>query len=203
MITIIDKNQFTKTPWKNGKGVTTELAISDGGTLDDFDWRLSIATVSDNGVFSDFSGVERNLFLLAGNGIELHHELNSIGKTDRLTNLLEYSSFYGSSKTTATLVDGEIFDLNLMTKEGRYQVEIHTFVEMQSLTTKLKVAEDALLFIFAPDITDVQQKLSNIRITTNEGSLDVARGCLLKVTDDEVEQIMGELFVTILLTGRH
>ena len=200
MITIIDKSQFFTTPWKNGKGVTTELAISEGGTIDEFDWRLSIATVSENGAFSDFTGVERNLFLIAGNGIELHHELNGIGKTDRLVNLLEHSSFFGSSKTTGTLVDGGIVDLNLMTKQGLYQTEVYAFVEHQTLTPKLKVTAESLLFIYAPDITEEQQKQSALRIDTNEGTADVARGHLIQVTNDELHQVAGELFVTILLT---
>lgn len=200
MLNIIDKTQFVQTPWKNGKGVTTELAISDGGTLDNFDWRISIATVSENGAFSDFTGVERNLFLIAGNGIELHHELNGIGKTDRLVNLLEHSSFYGSSKTTGTLVNGEIFDLNLMTKEGLYQVEIHAFVEPQLLHSPLNIRHDELLFIYAPDITLSQQQLANLSLSTEQGESEVARGALVKLTDDKLSNISGELFILIKLS---
>jgi len=55
MLTIISPQQFKQIPWKNGKGTTTELAISDGGTLDHFAWRLSIASVVEDGEFSDFS----------------------------------------------------------------------------------------------------------------------------------------------------
>jgi len=61
LITIISPQQFKKTPWKNGKGETTELAISEGGTLENFDWRLSIASVTEDGAFSYFTGYCRNL----------------------------------------------------------------------------------------------------------------------------------------------
>lgn len=200
MLTIIEKSQFIQTPWKNGKGITTELAISEGGTLDSFDWRLSIATVSENGEFSDFSGIERNLFLIAGNGIELHHDLNGIGKTDRLINLLEYSSFYGASKTTGSLVDGEIFDLNLMTKEGLFHVDIHAVVEPQLLSSPLHIGQDELLFIYAPDITQSQQKLADLSLTTKQDKCEIARGNLIKLADDVVSKISGELFILIKLS---
>ena len=52
MINIITPEQFNTIPWKNGKGQTTELAISENGSIDDFDWRLSIASVVEDGAFS-------------------------------------------------------------------------------------------------------------------------------------------------------
>ena len=52
MINIIAPKQFKTVAWKNGLGETTELAINRGGTLNSFDWRLSMASVVEDGVFS-------------------------------------------------------------------------------------------------------------------------------------------------------
>jgi environmental stress-induced protein Ves len=60
---------YTRQPWKNGKGMTVELARADSdyGLL----WRLSMATVAEDGPFSLFPGVERNLTVISGPGFRL------------------------------------------------------------------------------------------------------------------------------------
>lgn len=60
---------YTRQPWKNGKGVTVELARAEvgGGLL----WRLSMATVAEDGPFSLFPGIERNLTVISGPGFRL------------------------------------------------------------------------------------------------------------------------------------
>ena len=85
MLEIIAPNNFCVIPWKNGKGETIELAINEGGTIDKFDWRLSIASVVENGFFSDFTGYYRHLALIKGNGVELEHNNQTI---DSLTSIL-------------------------------------------------------------------------------------------------------------------
>jgi environmental stress-induced protein Ves len=60
---------YTRQPWKNGKGVTTELfrVERDGLLL----CRLSMATVAEDGPFSLFPGIERNLTVISGPGFRL------------------------------------------------------------------------------------------------------------------------------------
>ena len=62
-------SDYTRQPWKNGKGVTVELARAerDGALL----WRLSMATVAEDGPFSVFPGIDRNLTVLTGPGFRL------------------------------------------------------------------------------------------------------------------------------------
>ena len=110
-IKIITPNEFILVPWKNGLGHTTELAISNGGSLDDFAWRLSIASVVNDGDFSNFAGYQRNLVLIAGNGLILDHRNGDI---DKLTQLLDIARFDGASKTHGTLVNGGIKYFNVM-----------------------------------------------------------------------------------------
>ncbi len=60
---------YTRQPWKNGKGLTTELwrLDRDGQLL----VRLSRASVVEDGPFSLFPGIERNLTVLTGPGFRL------------------------------------------------------------------------------------------------------------------------------------
>jgi len=123
---IISPHQFRQLPWKNGKGQTTELAINEGGTVSDFEWRLSIAEVVEDGPFSDFSGYQRTLILIEGNGIELRHDQASVSN---LRNILDVATFDGGSETVATLAAGAIKDFNVMARNGKYKVVVNTFAE--------------------------------------------------------------------------
>jgi environmental stress-induced protein Ves len=142
MIKIITPDQFKNIPWKNGQGMTTELAISDGGTVNDFDWRLSIASVVEDGLFSDFSGFLRHLILIEGKGIELNHNNSQL---DRLNDLLDYAKFYGGCITTGRLVDGPIKDLNVMTRNHMFTTSIKTMINQQST----ELAKCSLCFIYS------------------------------------------------------
>lgn len=133
MIKIIPQNLFKNIPWKNGKGVTLELALNDGGTLNQFDWRLSIAKVDNDGEFSDFNGYTRNLVLIDGKGVLLNHNESQI---DRLDNILDFSTFDGSNKTHATLIAGPITDLNLMTRTRDFAGSVETFSGSHKITLK-------------------------------------------------------------------
>jgi uncharacterized protein len=60
---------YTRQPWKNGRGTTTELwrLERDGHLL----VRLSRAAVVEDGPFSVFPGIERSLTVLSGPGFRL------------------------------------------------------------------------------------------------------------------------------------
>ena len=60
---------YIRQPWKNGKGVTVELARAEVGSA--ILWRLSMATVAEDGPFSLFPGIERNLTVISGPGFRL------------------------------------------------------------------------------------------------------------------------------------
>ena len=134
MLTILPPETFKTIPWKNGLGHTTELAINSGGNLDDFDWRLSIASVVNDGDFSNFSGYQRHLVLIEGEGLILDHRN---GELDELTNLLDVANFDGGSKTCGRLVNGGIKDFNIMTNNNSFAAEVNCHVEQHSTNISL------------------------------------------------------------------
>src|SRR5450830_1793080 len=72
MSTLIPFASLTPSPWKNGGGSTTEIAVEPpGATLHSFEWRLSLASIAHDGPFSHFPGVDRSLALLDGPGLML------------------------------------------------------------------------------------------------------------------------------------
>jgi environmental stress-induced protein Ves len=65
MITPLDPSQYRQTPWKNGGGVTIDIAEQDEI------WRLSRTPIAEPGPFSDYSGFDRIQVLIAGKGLVL------------------------------------------------------------------------------------------------------------------------------------
>jgi uncharacterized protein len=107
------------TLWKNGGGSTTEIAVEPAGaSLEDFDWRVSMARIASDGPFSEFSCIDRTLAVVSGNGLAL-----TIGNaaTVALDPTSDPIRFAGDVPTSARLVAGEIVDLNVMTRRGRFE----------------------------------------------------------------------------------
>ena len=129
MIEIIPPTQFKTVPWKNGQGETIEMLINPGGSLENFDWRLSMANVVEDGAFSNFSGYTRNLILIAGDGINLQHNDNKI---DRLTRLLDISTFDGGDKTVGNLQSNEITDFNIITRTERITTKVKCYPQAKN-----------------------------------------------------------------------
>jgi environmental stress-induced protein Ves len=101
-------------PWKNGGGSTTQIAIAppEAG-LDDFEWRISLATIATDGPFSQFAGVDRTLVLVEGNGITLDID----GETSVLLCDDEpLAAFAGEDQVHAKLNRGPTTDFNVMTR---------------------------------------------------------------------------------------
>ena len=109
VVTRLTARDFRVQPWKNGGGTTTELAVhpASGRPL----WRVSIADVASSGPFSDFSGYERTLMLLQGEGMRLAFDAAPAALVDRVHQAV---SFDGAWKCHCELLGGPVRDLNLM-----------------------------------------------------------------------------------------
>lgn len=192
MITVISPEYFKTIPWKNGLGSTTELAISPNSTLADFDWRLSIATVANDGVFSDFSGYERNLILIEGNGLTLKHDS---GQVDELSQLLDIANFDGGWQTDGLLTNGTIKDFNIMAKQGYYQTNVCTYIAKQVVTLDPKLS--SLCFAYSLS--------GEIQIVQGDHKLFAPKGFLCRIDNQESASdkdinLIGEHMIVIELT---
>ncbi len=129
-------------PWKNGGGTTTEIAVApEGASLDDFDWRISMAHVGQDGPFSSFPGIDRTLSVLTGAGITL-----AFGDGERVR--LDRSSapypFAADRAVDGQLIAGPIDDLNVMSRRGRWRHRVERLSGAGSLT-----ANEGLLVLVA------------------------------------------------------
>ena len=111
---ILRAGDYKRMPWKNGKGETAEIAVfPPDASIDDFDCRISIASVVEDGAFSMFENVDRTLVVLSGEGVTLSvHGYDPIElRPDSAPH-----SFAADAPTTATLLGGPITDLNIMVR---------------------------------------------------------------------------------------
>lgn len=114
MLRILRNTGYPSRPWKNGGGTTRDIFVSPpGASLDDFDWRLSLAQIDRDGPFSRFDNVDRTLVLLSG-AMTLH-------EPDRRIELVrgEPVEFPGERAIEARVSGGSTLDFNVMTRRGR------------------------------------------------------------------------------------
>jgi len=111
---------YVRTPWKNGGGSTQEICRDQGEGLEGFGWRLSIADIAQGGPFSIFSGYERIITVLEGNGMALRVDGASSGP------LLAFQpfGFSGESEVSCELIDGPIRDFNLIYSPVAYTARL-------------------------------------------------------------------------------
>jgi environmental stress-induced protein Ves len=134
---VLRAESHRRMPWKNGGGVTTEIAVfPEGAGLDDFAWRLSMASVTSDGPFSLFGGVDRTLAVLQGEGIVL--SVDGMPNVE-LTRASQPFAFPADVSASARLVGGPIIDFNVMTRRGRFAHRVERLSGAQSSSACRKV----------------------------------------------------------------
>jgi hypothetical protein len=115
----LSSEDVVEQPWKNGRGVTHELAIwPPGSTLarGDFDWRISRSAIDSPGPFSKFAGFDRVLIVTRGTGLSLTHGEDA--PRARLRTFEPYR-FSGEWTTRCDLVAGTVEDFNVISRASR------------------------------------------------------------------------------------
>ncbi|TWI66220.1 hypothetical protein IP91_02032 [Pseudoduganella lurida] len=163
MTMLIQYASLNPTPWKNGGGCTTEiLASPPGATLDDFDFRISLATIAHSGPFSLFPGVDRTLSLVDGGGVVL-----DVGNERQvaLSDREPVVAFPGEIAVSATVDGSPTTDFNVMTRRARcsHQVERrivtdYSLLERRSALTVLFLAEGETLTVHS-----ARERMSMVR----------------------------------------
>lgn len=165
MTQLIQYASLRATPWKNGGGSTTEIAIAPAGaTFDDFDWRVSLATIAQDGPFSIFPGIDRSLALVDGDGVLLDFgdERFVLSPSEPLI------EFAGEDAVHATVTGPHTTDFNVMTRRGqcRHRLELVVVKGTQALkrrggTTLLFLAEGESL-----TLSSARERIAMVRYDT-------------------------------------
>ena len=118
-----DLNQIPHSPWKNGGGSTREIVcFPPGADMDSFAWRISVATIAQPGPFSAFAGIDRQIMLLDGDGVQLVSAAAGIDHT--LQPRWQPFAFSGDVALDCTLLGGTSTDFNVMTRRGEWSAQV-------------------------------------------------------------------------------
>lgn len=106
-------------PWRNGGGVTRELASHRGGAAaadGAWDWRVSIADVTSAGEYSPFPGMERVLTVVEGELLLL-----AVDGTEHPLEKYRPFRFPGGAASSSALPTGDVRNLNVIAREGTFK----------------------------------------------------------------------------------
>jgi environmental stress-induced protein Ves len=157
----------TAVPWKNGGGLTREVAAApEGAALGEFDWRVSTAEVRSAGPFSIFPGVQRTLCVLEG---RLALEVEGAPAVRLAPHSAPYV-FSGDLPAHARPGPEAVVDLNIMTRRGRFGARVAP-VEFTATVVRTSGAGVTLIFACAA-----------LTVTTPAAAYQLARWDALKVT---------------------
>jgi environmental stress-induced protein Ves len=133
-------------PWKNGAGLTREVAVHPpGSTLVNFAWRVSLAEVRTGGPFSTFTGIDRQMAVLSGR-LQL-----SIAGRKPLTLCADSDpvAFAGELPVSSEPVQSPVLDLNVMTRRAAFAARLRRCRARSTATVALE-ADSTLLLALAP-----------------------------------------------------
>jgi environmental stress-induced protein Ves len=135
---------YHRARWKNDGGWTTELARSEDAA--GMRWRISIAEIERDGPFSEFPGVERDLLLLEGSGIELDIE----GREPvRLAQRFARARFAGEVRVGCRLLAGPTRDFNVMARRAAVVAEVVARPLVGSMVVFAEAGTEWFVHLFA------------------------------------------------------
>lgn len=117
---LLPAHDYRRERWRNGLGWTREI-LRWPEVAEDWDWRLSIAEIEQDGPFSLFPGVERELVLLRGHGVRLRFDDGEIREALPPHGRVRFA---GERAVQGELIDGATHDFNLMWRRDRIDAEL-------------------------------------------------------------------------------
>lgn len=166
----LDPSGYRHVPWKNGGGVTIDIAAeyapgAEPGGWQGVIWRLSRTRIEQPGPFSDLSGYDRLLAVIDGGGLVLHPK-------DRpaidVRAPLRAARFAGEWPIDSELTQGPVGVLNLLADRTKAGID--------------------LLFVAAaghanlPDARAILFALSPARLRLDDQNVDLAADWALRVS---------------------
>ncbi len=147
-ICLLQPQDYRRMPWKNGLGMTTEIAVFpvDAG-LDGkpFDWRVSLAEIETSCEFSRFPGYDRSILLSEGAGMELSFDS---APPQRIEQRYQPFNFTGEWQTYCRLLDGPVRDFNIMSARNKF---VHTCEVMTSPSSIRWKSHSEILLVYCLD----------------------------------------------------
>ena len=132
--------------WPNGTGLTREIFRQPPDQAD-FEWRLSVADVSQSGPFSTLVGIDRTIVFCQGPRMTL-----SVDGRSADLELRKPFHFSGDSTTTCQVPEGPTRDVNVMTNRRTTVVKTRIVTVDQNQAVNFGSPDSALIAL-TPGLT--------------------------------------------------
>ena len=124
-LTALDPASYRHMPWKNGGGVTIDIAVTmlpgfAPGSWEGMVWRFSRTAIVRPGPFSDLSGYDRRLALVSGQGLVLG---TPVGEID-VRQPFRPVRFAGETSIVSRLEAGPVEVVNLIGDRSRVSIDL-------------------------------------------------------------------------------
>jgi environmental stress-induced protein Ves len=187
MLQRIRQSEFVEGRWKNGMGVSWEIAALREEGAADFSWRLAMARIDTDVPFSIYPGMDRVFMQLKGNGLDLEFEG---GHVLHVHQSFVPHSFSCDIPLDCKLLDGPCMDLNLFTKRGRYRSEAS--VVSIAGQRQLQVVNPATLLFVLKGACRVSAGDTSVELS--EGDAAVARDVMsANIQSDAAKVFIGQI----------
>lgn len=169
IVEFLDPATYRHVPWKNGGGVTTDIAAeyapgAEPGGWNGMIWRLSRTRIETPGPFSDLPGYDRLLAVIDGSGLVLHPK----GRPPLdVRARFRPVRFAGEWPIDSELTQGAVGVLNLLGDRSKIGIEL-SFVAASSEAT-LSPAPSILL------------ALSSTRLRLDHQAVSIARDSAIRI----------------------
>lgn len=142
----IAADELVVVPWKNGGGVTTEVASGPRRAADqNWSWRVSVADVGATGPFSEFRGIDRTIAVIEGGGMDLEF---ANGRMVALE-LNQPVDFDGGEAVTGILREEAIRDFNVMADRRYFRARLD--IVQDEATVNRRMSDGGVLLIHVLD----------------------------------------------------
>lgn len=123
--TLLTSEDYTRSPWKNGGGIFTDIADAHrpGTTAKNWDtllWRFASTPIVAPGPFSHMPGIDRLQMVIGGRGLVLKAPGQEFDEREPFTTV----RFTGEMEIVTELEAGPVEVVNLMARRGAAEIEL-------------------------------------------------------------------------------
>ncbi|OKO81292.1 hypothetical protein AC629_26070 [Bradyrhizobium sp. NAS80.1] len=123
--TLLKSEDYTRSPWKNGGGIFTDIADAHrpGAPAKDWDsllWRFASTPIVTPGPFSYMPGIDRLQMVVGGRGLVLTAPTQEFDEREPFTTV----RFTGELEIVTELEAGPVEVVNLMARRGAAEIEL-------------------------------------------------------------------------------
>ncbi|OAF15642.1 hypothetical protein AYJ54_40040 [Bradyrhizobium centrolobii] len=128
--TLLKPEDYTRSPWKNGGGIFTDIADAHraGAPTKDWNsllWRFASTPIVTPGPFSYMPGIDRLQMVVRGRGLVLKAPGREFDERDPFTTV----RFTGELEIVTELEAGPVEVVNLMARRGAAEIELLALME--------------------------------------------------------------------------